>query len=267
MGRYVGIGEETTYGTLVAADHFYEALSESLRLERDFETLETVRGFSPIDIVDLTEAVRGDVEMLANFDEIGLVYKHLFGSVDTTDSGSLKAHTFPASTGIPAADRVGLGLSFEVKRDESLWWKYSGCKIVGFSHEGAIGEASRMNMTVIGKAETTSATGTTASFPTFLPMLPKHITVAFSGSSLSARSFSLNVENEVDEPFVLGSGQFGPEPIRASVQRVTGQVEVYFTDFTEYLYFDGTTDVDVAITINDGTHAPTRSSTTWTSAA
>jgi len=254
--RHIGVGEETTWGTAVTPTRFYEALSESVQREKAYDEIATIRSFSTRQIITLNDLVKGDVEILANYDGIGVLFKHLIGSVDTTGTGPY-THTFPASTGIPSTDRIGLGLTLEFRRDGSLVWTYAGAKITGLSHSFGTDQASRMTFSFLAKGETTGSTATTPSYSTLLPMAPAQATVKFDGTALTAPSVVLTAENPVDETFVLGSTTLAKEPDRSDVIKVTASVEVLFDSFAQYQKFQDDDDVDVEIVSTNGTESLT----------
>lgn len=244
--RHFGVGAETTWGTAVTPTRFFEALSESVETQKEYDRIATLRSFSTQQLVELSSVVQGDVEILAGYHGIGILYKYLIGSV-TTVTGSVNTHTFPATTGIPTADRVGLGLTMEFRRDGSLVWTYKGAKITGFQHSAGTDQAQRMTWSFLAASETTGSSPTTASYSTLAPMTPAQAAVLFDGTTLSARSWSISVENPVDQPFTLGSTVLAYEPDRSDVLKVSGSCEVYFADWTQYNKFVNATDVDITL--------------------
>lgn len=254
--RHIGVGEETTWGTAVTPTRFYEALSESVQREKGYDEIATIRSFSTRQIITLNDLVKGDVEILANYDGIGVLFKHLIGSVDTTGTGPY-THTFPASTGIPSDDRIGLGLTLEFRRDGSLVWTYAGAKITGMSHSFGTDQASRMTFSFLAKGETTGSSATTPSYSTLLPMAPSQVTVKFDGTALDAANAVVTVENPLDETFLLGATNLAKEPDRSDVLKVTASVEVLFDSFTQYQKFQDDDDVAVEIVATNGTESLT----------
>ncbi len=242
--RHFGVGEEGTWGEAAAATRFFEALSESVQTERDFETIETIRSNSARDLVELQSLVRGDVELIANYEELGLMYKHLMGSIET--SGAF-LHEAPDSAGIPSVDRVGLGLTLEFRRDGSLSWRYAGCKIISMSHQMGTDQSSRISFGFLGKSEALAGPAS-STFRTLAPMFPKHIGITVSGTTLCARSVSLEVENPLDETICLGSAVLSREPDRSGILKVTGSAEFIYEDNTVFNWFDGTSVVPIVIT-------------------
>ena len=254
---YVGAAKESSYGSYVAPTSFLEATSESLKLERAFDMIETFRGFSTREIIELNRIVRGDTEFLANYDGMLWLYKYLIGSTDYTTASP--QHTFPASTGIPATDRDDLSLSLTVRRDDSLYWRYTGMKPISFNHVFGVDAAQRVTASWLGKDESTQTTGATPTYPTLKPIDPADASIVLDGgAALAATSVSINIENPLDELFILGSKVLGREPVRNGVLKVTWSAEVIFEDFTAYYNkFDGVTDVDVAAACTNGTETIT----------
>lgn len=258
--RHFGVKAETTYGTAVVPDRFFEALSESVQKELNMETIEVIRQFSPVDLVLLGQAVRGDTEILAMYDGIGILFEHLIGSVDSstgTPSSGFTTHTIPASTGIPSADRIGKMFTSEYRRDGSLNWRYAGIKIVSVSHSFGTDQSSRMTVGFIGLSENRTAPVSSPTFSSILPMSPTHVSFSMDGTSLPARNVTIDVENPLDEPNILGQTTFGREPDRNGLLRVTGTAEVLYENHTQAAKFDGTTVVDIAIAAVNGTYSLT----------
>ena len=101
--RHIGVGAETTVGTSVAPTRFFEAIRESIRDVPSFKELAVLRAYSAVQIAELTRLIEGDVEIFGNYDGIGILFKNLIGSVQTT-TGSVNTHTFPhTTTGIPSS--------------------------------------------------------------------------------------------------------------------------------------------------------------------
>lgn len=254
---YIGAAAETTYGTWLAPTSFVEAISESLKLERAFDMIETFRSYSTREVVELNRIVRGDMEILANYQGINWLWLYLLGSADYTTAGS-NTHTFPASTGIPSTDRIGKSLALTVRRQDSLYWKYSGMKPQSLQHVFGIDAAQRMTVSWMGKDESTATTGSTASYPTLLPIDPADASINFGSGALPATAVTINIENPTDELFILGSKVLGREPIRNGVLKATFTADIVMEDFTSfYNQYDGATDVDVTAVCTNSTESIT----------
>ena len=250
MSRHFGIGKETVYGTPVVTTEFLELISESLQKEETTEEIEVVRSYSTRKIEQLNTIIRGDVEVILNYQDIGLLLKTFFGGNDTTGTDPY-THTFPPSTGIPDVGRIGFSLSAELKRDDALFWKYEGLKVIGIAIAASHDAVPRLTASFLGENEVTSASGDTATYPDFDVALPSHITVNFDATALDAESVNFNAGFAVDEPRKLGSKLLASEPDDLRLA-VGGDVTVLFEDTTQYAKWDGATDVDVQIAITNG---------------
>lgn len=261
MGKqYLGLGVETTVGTAVAPTRFLEALTESIELVQNFDRIETLRSYSTREVVLLNRDVKGDSEILANYNGIGVLYKYLIGSCDTVTGATVNTHTFPSSAGIPSTDRIGMALTVQVRRGNALFFKYAGMKPVSLSHAFGTDQASRMTWGWLGQSAAFATTGsdtTSGSYPTLLPISPSHVTISLDGTALVARNCQITVENPVDEFFALGSVDLAAESDRNSVFKVTGSAEATFPNTTQYDKFTAGSDVDIAIVATNGTQSLT----------
>ena len=256
MGRHIGVGKETTYGTPVTVTEFSDLKSESMGKELATEEVSTLRAWGITKVNLLNSKVGGDIEIAGNYQDCGLLFKALYGSNDVTGTGPY-THTFPASTGIPAAGRDGLSLTAEIQRDSAaLTFRYAGCKVVGYSLAADASSSPVMTWSFLGKSEG-YGTATTASLPTADLMTPPHVTVSFDAVALNAESVNITAAFGIDEPYKMGSAEFALEPISNTAFGITGDVTVYFVNSTQYAKFDGTTDVDIIVAITDGTHSLT----------
>jgi hypothetical protein len=192
--KYFGLGVETTYGTAVAPTRFLDLVGETIQLESNYDHIDTIRSFSTLQMPLLNSVVKGNAELAANYNGPQLLFKNLIGSTTATTAteGSASTWTFPATTGIPAADRIGTSLTVCVRRGSALFWKYAGCKVTGLTHQMGTDAASRWTWNFLGKSASFSTTGsdtTSGSYPTMLPVSPSHVSLNFDGgTSLVARS-------------------------------------------------------------------------------
>jgi len=263
MSRHLGIAKEVTYGLALTPTHYMEALSEDLHVEREQESLATIRSFVPIDIFELTQVVKGSFEMLANYEEIGILLRAFLGNVDRTGAGPIYTHTYPKSTGL--ADRTD-SFCVEVLRDTgaSNSFRYSGLKCQSWNVSSANDRTTRMTFGWLGKTGAVAGPGT-PTFPTFRPIPPADVSLTMDPdppggpAALNARTFDLTCEWPTDETFQLGSSSLSTEPID-NLLVVTGSSEIHFVggDADDMIAaFLGFTTTDVAVAMTDGTHSLT----------
>lgn len=257
--RHFGVGVESTYGTGVAPTDFLNCTEEDVSKNITFEEVSDISTWSVRKQIELTQACGGEVTVLGNYQNQGLLLKNFYGGVTTTGGGPY-VHTFPATAGIPAAGRATTSLTLELRRDGTLNWRYLGCKVISMGVTWSVEQMARWTWGFLGKDDDTAQAPATASYPEFDPMIPKNTTaLTFDGSALGLRGTSVNINAAfpVDEPHDFSGLTFPVEPCDNGPFQVTGDVGVIFDDLTQYAKFDGATDVDIEITNGDGTHSVT----------
>ena len=255
--RHFGLKEEAAYGTAVVPDVFFEALDVNIDDKFNSEEIKSIRSFSTRQIIELSKLVRGEATIQADYQTIAYLLYLLIGDVDTTGAGPY-THTFPGSTGIPVAGRIGISATLEERRDGTLAWAHAGCKLVGFGLSVGVDAAMRAAVSWVGK--TTDNTISPVASPTYFDfdiIKPGDVTVKVATVAQDAKSFSLNVGFPVDEPYSLGATTFSVEPGENDVLAVAGSFEVYFVDQVEYNIFKARTDTAIQLSCTDGTHSLT----------
>jgi len=239
---FLGIGEETTWGTAVSRTKFVRLISESLKQNAAFNFPDVgSHGHAQRAAVKLPVYVDGTVEVEMNFYGFGLLLKHLLGG--TTYAAPLK--TFTPETALPE------GLSLEVDRDKGSF-VYAGCKINSASFSQARGELLKATLSVIGKTETTT-TATAETFPTDKPILDEHFTMEVDDTAVSIQEWSLDVNNNLSggDRSDLGSLNI-KEPVRTAKQTIAGQITAEFDDETVLDKFRLRNDIKLEFLYNGG---------------
>jgi hypothetical protein len=111
---YLGIADETTYGTAVAPNRFYELLSEGVNGVYERVTSEALRkgqkAVSKDRFVVNPKGAEGDVELEVLDTGFGILLKHMMGSIATAGIASPYTHT--ATVG----DLTGKSFTMQVGR-------------------------------------------------------------------------------------------------------------------------------------------------------
>ena len=252
---HVGFGEEVTYGTAGVPTVFAEVISESLQTEHQHATPPVFRAPSKRVIDSLFSDNKGSVEFLANLDgPEGMLLKHFYGSTTKSGAGP-HVHTYPATAGIPAADRIGLGLTVEILRASGISFRYAGCKPISWRHDMPLGDFGKISVGFIGKSEALAGPGT-ASYATLAQQKPVQYSAKFDGgSALPIQSGFVEMENPVDEPAGWGSATFVAEPDRNGDLVARASLTMYFLNTTEYAKFASQADVDLEVTVTQGSYS------------
>ena len=85
--RYIALGEETTYGTAVTVNRYFDMTSESLRRRPSLRTVSSERNISALRQYEQRRIVQGGLDLYAGWTGIGRLLKGLIGSPTTTGLG------------------------------------------------------------------------------------------------------------------------------------------------------------------------------------
>jgi hypothetical protein len=258
LGGQLGIKAESTYGTYIAPDRFFEFVSESLVLDRD--RIESM-GIGAGRRVQRrwaagVQRVTGDVEMEMAAQGFGIWLTHMFGSVVTAGSNP---YTHTATPG----DLAGKSLTVQVGRPDIggtvRVFSYLGCKVASWELAAAVNEYAKLTVSLYGSHEDTSQTLAVASYPaTLSPFTFVHGSVSVAGSAFDVKDFTLSADNGLatDRHFIRTTTPERPkEPLEANYRQYTGSLTADFTDLTAYNRYVNGTEAALVLTFNAGASA------------
>ena len=244
FNTWIGIAEESTFGTPVTATQFYEIFSESLRYERKLNVVPLLGHRSQRRTVASKTNVSGGVKLPLLWNGAEKFIKHAMGSVVTTGTNPY-THTFALAAALPT------GLTVEVNRDDAsisgnAAFQYAGCKISKLTLTQEMEQPLTMEVEFIGR-DLALISGTSKTFPTYDAIDYAQVTVAQidpgGGSSfdLPIRSLKIVIDNALhDDQYRLGG------PTRAGItaggqRKVSIEAEIEFESLTAYNYYKGLT--------------------------
>lgn len=260
----LGMSAETTYGTLVTPARFFEFLEESLdythgRLES--AALRTgTRVMRSDDWATSEKAVAGGLSVELQNKGLGLLLKHCFGSVATSQPDAVGHPTVYEHLFTPGALPAA---TIQVGKPDTGGtvnaFTYTGCVVKDWELSVDTKGIGRLQVNVIGQDETLSEPLAVAAYPTspaLLTWVQGAVTVA--GGAARIRKFSLKATHSLDDDdYALGSA-LRDEPEENGLREVAGTLEAQFDTLDDYERFrDGT---EVAIVLDfvgatiSGTH-------------
>lgn len=236
--RYLGVKKETSYGTAVTPDKYIDFSTFSVNPTRENHYPVTAQRRYQMWKKEGPIKESGSIEVDVRPDDIDSFLYWGLGSGTTTASGSANAwrHTF-----VPSEHEI-YSFTSEVGSIGTYARRIAGCFITSMEFELSGREMLTCSMEVTGKNETLVAPPASQTFGTELPLAAHEASVSIGGSgSTVVEAWRMTVENDVDtDAFVLGD-QFLPA-IRLQGVKVTGEVELAFTSWTEFQRFlDNTT--------------------------
>ena len=244
-GAVIGLGEESTRGTAVSRTNWRPLISTDLT-----RTIEKVP--RPSLRVGAAGAMRrafyvqqdlagGAFSLECTYENVGLLIKHIMGTVATTGSGPY-THTYTF------ADDVPTGLTIENVRGTGTSEVFEGCRVNTATLAVSAGGVMTMDCEVI--AETSAARGSagSASFGSGdTPVLHSHATtLSFNGATYDLIDMSLTVNNALAVRQHLGSAVTA-KPLRSDFQSIEMSVTVEVED---QLYADFISDVESNATLS-----------------
>jgi hypothetical protein len=256
LNAFIGIGEESTYGTAVARTRFYELLSESV--EEQIERIESAAIRSGRRTLHRRAAgvkrVTGSFELELAPQGIGVLLKHCLGSVSTTGTNPYTHTLTPGALN-------GKSLSIEIAREFSTGTVtshlFEGCKIIKWGISCEVNQWAKLKLDVVGEEATISQSPSSVTYPTgWSPFTFVHGTVTtIGGTSYDLSSFSIDVDNglQVDR-FFLGANR-QKEPLEAKLREIKGSLTTPYANDTLLNQLRNGTEAQLVVTFNAGASA------------
>lgn len=252
---YIGVLEESTYGTLASGSYtdmrlISCSLQKTIERARKTHLNQGSAGFvrSTFDAFNVTGGnITGPLHYAGN----GAILKGALGSVATTGS-SPYTHTFTVAANLPSLSVKffrGQAQSGNPSRENFL-----GCVVNTLTISCAAGEEAQFSAEIIAQ-DATARTGdaTAASFPaTALSVLHHQSSdLTWDGNTYKVRSFEIVVDNKIERRNYLGS-QLTSEPNTSDVREVRMTVTTDLDD--DVIYADAiitptAADADVILTM------------------
>ena len=254
----LGVGEESTWGTKVAPTRFLPFLSESMAASKsrsDSESIYSSRLVMDTEQWDADVIEAGGSIQLEHFDRgMGLLWKHMMGTVNTTGAGPY-THVF--TPGTLDAKSLTVQVGKPGRGGTSHPWDFTGSKITSWELAAQQGEALTLGLDL--SSETVELDGTLASWspPASLGRLMWHhcTVVSIHGSSPKVRSIKFSGDNGLEtDRYFLGS-QTIAEQDEVELRKYEGEAELEFADETLWDAFWAGTEAAIQLTATRGTYS------------
>jgi len=245
---WLGLAQESVYGTAVASAKYLELMDESIKLDNPIIERPTLRQLMRFNQVPGKRSVGGAFKIQVPLTGAEYLLDHALGGAQAVTGVGPYVHEWSA---VPT--QMPTGLTLQVNRDAaniggSSSYQYNGCQIskVSFSQEAE--NFLEAEFEVVGKDETLIAV-TTPTFPTFTGY---HWAVGGTGFSCLINSvatpikrWELTIENALaDDRFNLGTRtRFGLG--RSGMRKVSGSIELEYNALTQYNLFTANTAIPI----------------------
>lgn len=252
----LGYAAESTFGTGVTPTRFTEFITESFK--RDDERIEAkgIRTGTRLIRSDRYRigrtTVEGGIETEIHNKGMGLLFRHMLGSVATTGpvSGAYD-HTFTVGS------LFGLSLTFEAAWVDTAAANFSkqivGAKCKSWELSTKVGELMLLKTEWSARDLTAQSSLTTASYPsTTAPFVFTDAVLTLGGSSVDVTECVLKGTNAIDEDRHYLGSRLRKEQIENEYREITGELTTDWTAWTDYNRFINGTEASLVLTATGG---------------
>jgi len=240
----LGAKTETTYGTAVVVDKFFDYVSESAAFEQTRIESSSLRAQSRVITTDNwalgKQAIAGDFDMELRPKGHAFWLAHAIGAAVSTQPDAAGNPTVYKHTITPAAlpQSFTLQLAKPDIADVATPFTYGGCRISEWELSCGIDEFAHLKFGFLGQTEATATALAVASYPTGnKPYTFVQGTVTIAGSAADVKSLSLKGSNNLtDDRYFLGSA-LRKRPEENALREYTGTFDSEFSGLTQYNRF------------------------------
>lgn len=278
LSGQLGIKAETTWGTPVTVDKFYEFNSASLSWEPTWVEGQGLRAGATYKRDTRTQQTRfgvtGDVAMeYVTKGGMGLLWKHALGSGITAPAAIALTTAFSQSH-FPLS-KQGFGLTIQVGKPQPDGTvkphTFEGCKITSWEFSVSDGDKASITFTFDGQDELTATALAAATYPTGLETFTFKDansftlggTVAITGNAFTwtggtapsaiVRSFTIRGETPMStERYGLGNSGAKSEQIENDIPTITGTLEAEYIASDYYTIFKAGTSQSMKLRMQRG---------------
>lgn len=263
IGSWLGIKKESTFGTAVTVDRFYEFNSEGTKYVKNTVVGQGLRNGGLVARANrrvvTTLAGEGDFEVDLQTRGMGLLLSLATGSVPTGTLAS-GAYTYLFT----ANDLIGDSFTTQVAVPQyggTLIYKtLNGCKITNFELSVGAGDIAKAKFSLDSKGFTaTDSTSASPAYPNIATTNLFHfaqgsITDNVSTTYANIKDFSLTIDNSLKtDRYNLGSAGSKSEQIINGFRAISGKVTAEFTDTVLLDKFIADTTAGLKLTFTGGT--------------
>lgn len=257
----IGYGEESTWGTAVTVTRFWPLVQESVDSPK-IDQIESAGIIAGQKVLKSQQWALGRVSVGGNVGHeiytpgLGVLLKHMFGSIATEAADDLYEHTATPGT------LDGKGLTFQIGRPQVggtvTPFTHAGGKITSWEAAFKEGEFATLGLEMVAKSVVTGTALATPSYPSGLVPLHYASTGAtLDGSPFKATSVTVAGANgqKVDRRFI-GTREID-EPKEEDLRAYTGTIAAEWDSQSQYDDFVAGDEVAFSVASTQGDHSLT----------
>lgn len=256
----VGMKAESTYGTPVTVDRFYEFLSEGIDIDIlsiDAPMIGGGRFLRNDRVKKVLRGARGPIEFVVLNKGFGLLFQHMLGQDTVTGASANKTHTC-----IPDALALqGKSMTVQVGRPDVNGtvqpFTFEGGKVLDWELKCALDEPLKLLTTWDFENVLTATALATASYTATEEMfIFSEGALTIGGTTMAVKSCSLKGNNALaaERRFLTNTKK---EPLANGVFELTGSLDMEFESLTRYAAWLAGTQAQLVLTFTLATVIPT----------
>lgn len=238
LNAWIGLGEESTWGTPVTATKFLEIYEADPKLNQKALFKQTLGNPSRRYAVKSKRDAGGSFKLPMIYQGAEYILKHALGSVASAQIGvtGVYTHTFSLATALPT------GLTVVCNRDTdaiggSNCFRYEGGQISKLSFDAQLEDFLLCEVEFEAEDEALFAKPT-PSFPTFKGISWEDMTTfTVGGTAFAAEMLQLSIENPLATDRHKLTSRLRKGLGRASHRMISGKLAIEFESTTEYAFF------------------------------
>lgn len=255
----LGLKAETTWGTAVTVDRFYELLGETIGYDIARIESEGIRSGQRVIRSDDwgagTKRVAGGIELELTTKNMALLFKHALGSVATTGAGP---YTHTCTPG----DMTGLGLTVQVGRPSSDGtvqpFTFNGAKIADWELDFELDKHVKLALGIVAKDQTTATGLASASYTSSNNLLSyTHGAITVAGSSIKVKSGKVKGVTPLNTDRLFVGDTTISEPLESGRREYTFDFVAEFESLTAMNRFVSGTEAALSLAFTRSTDSVT----------
>ncbi|MGP3667604.1 MAG: phage tail tube protein [Candidatus Bathyarchaeota archaeon] len=246
MSRWIGVAEETSYGTFVSPSRYVDILRERVSFDKGYIPVETVYSRDIRKYVEGRSRVTGSIDFTVEPENVGQFFKWALGSVTTTGTGPYQ-HTFKGADTIKSFSMI--------VKSETVQRRITGCLINRLTIETAL-DIVTGGIDIIAKKEEKDTSNYTPTISTLAPFVFKEgvLTLAGIDRSKYLKALRLTINNNIPEDELYGFSDNTPTTMVVRGRTVEAELEMAFPDTSEYDKFLAGNEVSLSLKFTKGTY-------------
>lgn len=260
VNSQLGVKKETTYGTPVTVDRFYEYNSEKITLDTGRAVSEGFRAGQRVRrsdrFVPYVMGASGSIELDVLSGGFGFWLEHMLGTVTTTGPTETVAYTHTGTVG----DLAGKSFTLQVDRRlgataaTSQGFTWEGGKVAKWSLSCETEGLLVFSADLVFEDEKTATALATASYPSnVVPLSWAAASATIASTSIPVTSWTVSCDNKLKtDRHYLANSTRRSEPVEEDLREITVELECDWSDLTQYNRFASETVAGTlaAVTLN-----------------